>query len=456
MRGKPSDKHINEGARVATLHKEQMEGIAQTEATNSVKASTTIDSSEQLLLSLGYKLPEHDHSSNRTALRPVVLARTWDDILAEAKAATPEYFDFSSLLTRSEIDLVLKKHSAIGSELDWFNSFDRYDLALSVATGVIAGVVDVLLVGVPAHAGLMGSPKAKGGWLSNKIKEKTGNLFPPDTIKELEKAYRVPYDASTNSTLKSAVKGLGPRTHRFQSLGHDPLLGFIFGVRDILTGEFTGIGINGHLIVQQVADPFLKGEHLFVRILEAMKVQLGHLASDVATPGGLPAPLMPLLQFLQFGKIGNHEYTIGEVARQMYRSGYDSRHFMAGSIPVMITEVIIRLGYFVRSIKAGKTLAESLPSASSVKLRRQLLIANSVAMLINAGKVYITQNPLAISWPQALAFLRYVMPEVLFVLYGKEAAKSRMVEDEIIHDYHTINERLNVFIESHEDFMLIV
>ena len=84
------------------------------------------------------------------------------------------------------------------------------------------------------------------------------------------------------------------------------------------------------------------------------------------------------------------------------------------------------------------------------------MIANSVAMLINAGKVYITKNPLAISWPQALAFLRYAMPEVAFVLYGKEAAKSKMVEDEIMNDYHRINGRLNAFIESHEDFVLIV
>ncbi|MHB1954588.1 MAG: hypothetical protein ACYCOU_12650, partial [Sulfobacillus sp.] len=167
-------------------------------------------------------------------------------------------------------------------------------------------------------------------------------------------------------------------------------------------------------------------------------------------------PLMPLLQFLQFGKIGHHEYTIGEVARQMYRSGHDFRHFIAGSIPVMITEVIVRLGYFVRSIRAGKTLAEAIPSASSVKLRRQLLIANSVAMLINAGKVCITKNPLAISWPQVLAFLRYVMPEVTFALYGKEAAKSKMVEDEIINDYHSINGRLNAFIKHHGDFVLIV
>jgi len=448
--------YIDKGKRVAALHKQKMDDIAYAEDANSTKSSAAIASSEELLLSLGYTLPEHPIQCKDMKLQPVVLAKTWDKILAEAKESTPEHVDFSTLLTKGEIDTVLKKHKAIGSELDWFSSLDRYDLALSVATGVIAGVVDVLLVGVPAHAGFMGSPKSEGGWLSNVMKEKTGNLFPPDKIKELEKAYKVSYDASTNSTLNAAIEGLGPGTHRFQSLGHDPLLGFIFGVRDILTGEFSGISKNGHLIVQQVADPLLQGEQLFVRILEALRIQLGHLASDVATSRGLPAPLMPLLQFLQFGKIGNQEYTIGEVARQMYRSGYDFRHFMTASIPVMITEVIIRIGYFIRSIQAGKTLVESIPSASSIKLRRQLLIAHSVATLINAGKVYVTQNPLAISWPQALAFLRYVMPELAFLLYGKEAARSKMVEDEIINDYHSINNQVEAFLRSQGEFVLVV
>jgi hypothetical protein len=165
---------------------------------------------------------------------------------------------------------------------------------------------------------------------------------------------------------------------------------------------------------------------------------------------------MPLLSFLQFGKIGDREYTIGEVTRQMYRSGYDFRHFAASSIPVMITEVIIRLGYFIASNKADKTPDEVALSASALKLKRQLLIAHSVATLINAGKVYVTQNPLAISWAQALAFLRYVMPELTFLLHGKRAMKSKMTEEEIVASYHVINSEIDDFVRNQEDFILVV
>lgn len=455
---KEEGSYLDDGSKVSGLHRQLLKDISIRQAEQSSNLNCAIASSEELLSSLDYPLPEPTTPVpiRDMKLRPVVLAKSWDEILADAQKLTPGQVDFNSLLTQGEIDAVLQRHASIGSELDWFSTLDRYDFALSVATGVIAGVTDVLLVGVPAHPGFLGSQKSEGGWLSNVMKEKTGQLFPKDKISELEKAYTVSFDPSTNGNLHKKIAGLGPRTHRFQSLGHDPFLGFIFGVRDILTGEFSAIGKDGHLILQKVADPFLQGEQFFVRILEAMKTQFGHLASDIATPAGLPAPLMQLLLFFQFGKIGNHSYTIGEVARQMYRSGYDFRHFMASSIPVMITEVIIRLGYFIRSIQDGKTLAEAIPLASSIKLRRQLLIAHSVATLINAGKVYVTHNPLAISWAQVLAFLRYIMPELAFLLHGKEVARSKMVEKQILNEYHSINTGFDAFLKTQDDFVLVV
>jgi hypothetical protein len=450
--------YLDDSLRVSLLHKQLLDEISDSQVNQIRSLSNAIYSSEELLSSLGYPLPDNSSLISRTPVKvkAVVPVKSWDDILDEAKRSTPEKIDFNALLTQSEIDAVLREHASIGGDLDWFSSFDRYDFALSVATGVIAGVIDVLLVGVPAHPGFLGSQASEGGWLSHLMKEKTGNLFSKEKIKELEKYYSVSYDPSTNSKLHEKVVGLGSRTHRFQSLGHDPFLGFIFGVRDILTGEFSAIGKDGCLVTQQIADPLLQGEQLFVRLFEVLKTQFGHLASDIATPSGLPAPLMPLLLFLQFGEIGNKKYTIGEVSRQMYRSGYDFRHFIAGSIPVILTEIIIRLGYFVKSIKNGKTLAEAIPSASSIKLRRQLLIAHSVATLINAGKVYVTQNPLAISWAQALAFLRYIMPELSFLLFGKEAARSKLVEEEIINNYQVIDNEINQFLKTQGDFLLMI
>jgi hypothetical protein len=94
------------------------------------------------------------------------------------------------------------------------------------------------LVAIPARAGLLNGTPITGGWLSNAAKGSFARLLPPDTIRWLEDNFPVPYDPSTNFGLESLVKGLGPRTHRMQSLGHDPILGWFFGVRDILDGTF--------------------------------------------------------------------------------------------------------------------------------------------------------------------------------------------------------------------------
>ena len=66
------------------------------------------------------------------------------------------------------------------------------------------------------------------------------------------KASKVPYDAQDNRNTKKHVEGLSAYYHRLLSLGHDPLLGFLFGVLDILTGRMTTIDKTGKVVSQVV------------------------------------------------------------------------------------------------------------------------------------------------------------------------------------------------------------
>lgn len=453
-----SDNHdtTTDGAlRIAVMQKQKLDAIGDSQSQNSDKLEDSIGDTEALLKKLGKDLPKQEQSQLALVKTPAAIpARPWEDILAEAKQVTPEDVTFSDVLSETEIQSVLNRHNSIGRELGWFESLDRFDVAVAVSAGVIAGLIDVLLVKVPKHPGFLGSKASEGGWLSNIIKEKSGQLLPEDTIRHLEKSYKTPYDPAVNSTLSNPVAGLGPRTHRYHSLGHDPWLGFIFGIRDILTGKFTAIDKFGKVIIQRTGSPLAEGETFIIRILEAMKIHLGHLLSDVATPAGLPAPLMPLITFLQFGKIGDKEYTISEVARQMYRAGYDFRHFIASAIPVAITELIIRLSHFIKSKINGIEDDSAFYSRSSLNLRRKLLIANSVGMFINAGKVSVTQNPLSISWAQILAYLWYVAPEVGFMLHGKEGIRAKMVEDNILEGYQNLNSEIDTFLNDQPNFVI--
>lgn len=441
---KDKGNYLTDGLQVAAHHKQLLDQLSSDKDKLSHDLDTPINSSEALLLRLGKTLPVKV-TSTTTELRVIspVKAKSWEEIVAEAKQAIPGDVDFNELLTPAEIAAVLAKHQKLGEHLGWIGSLDRYDVALAVASGVLSGLIDIFLVQVPAHAGFLGSPVSEGGWLSNKVKDIFGEVMPPEKIKKLESMYKVSFDPSTSRGLEEAVAGLGPSTHRYQSLGHDPVLGFIFGIKDILFGEFTAIDKFGKVIVQQTTNPLLEGENFIIRLLEAIKTVGGHLASDVATPAGLPVPLMPLLSFFQFGTIGKQGYTISEVARQMYRSGYDFRHFIATSVPVAISELIVRLGFMVRKIQAGTTLSEAFPNAAHPQLRRQLLITHATAALINTGKVTVTNNPLSISWPLMLTLLRYAMPEMMYLLYGQEKEREKLVEDEIMADYRTIHQCLD-------------
>jgi hypothetical protein len=415
------------------LHQgQQAELLAAKQAVTARTADAAIASSAALLQRLGISMPTSAESSALPAEPlPKPSVRPWDVIAAEARASAPGIVTMADVLNPDEIASALREHDIIEQEFDLLHRLDAFDWAVAGLAGVLGALADVFLVQVPRHPGFFGGRAATGGWLSNAMQGGFSRVLPDDKIRALEDAFRVPYDASTSAGLGTPVPGLGPNTHRFQSLGHDPLLAWIVGIHDVLHGEFTAIGKNGQLITQVTGEPFALGERLYTRLFEALRLVAGHLISDVATPRGLPAPLMPLLLLLQTGKIGKHDYSVGELARQMYRSGYDFRHFLASSVPVLIIESLVRVAFFAKSLAEGAELPEAVPLANHPKLRTQLFIAHSVATAANAGKVWITQNPLALSWAQWLTFFRYLGPQLHWGLRERERQRSRHMESSL-------------------------
>jgi hypothetical protein len=48
------------------------------------------------------------------------------------------------------------------------------------------------------------------------------------------------------------------------------------------------------------------------------------------------------------------------------------------------------------------------------------------------------------------------MPELALLLYGKEAIRSQVVEEEIYRDYQAINSEIDTFLRSQDNFSLII
>lgn len=143
----------------------------------------------------------------------------------------------------------------------------------------------------------------------------------------------VPFDAitSSNADIKSEVV-LGGSNHRFKTIGHDPILGFIFGTANIMTNTITistGVSLENILpfktyhvgtmpisevdptkglmdklyeradtremfisIIKRIQDDYQEG---FTAYGTAIIKELVHLLSDIKTAHSLPIPFIGVL-----------------------------------------------------------------------------------------------------------------------------------------------------------------
>ena len=409
---------------------------------------TRIEESEEMLRSLGYSLElanvKYDGCRNDEMKRIVV--PSWEHLSADAESADNIDIDLESLFTDEELRCNEQAIRKLNEEYNVLNRLDKYDIAICAAAGLLGASIDILLVGIPGTS----SDGFAAGPVSNYIRKSFDKRFPAEEMEKLanSKVSKVPYDAQDNRNTTEYVEGLSSYYHRLLSLGHDPLLGLTVGVLDIMTGRMTTIDKAGKT-VSQVMDNYLGRKECSV--FAAIAKQIMHFKSDITTSMGLPAPLMGLFNLLQFGSIGEEEQTIAEIVQGMYYEGFDFIHFCTLSIPVMIVEVAIRLGYAMKRIKQGRTVKESLPFSLNrekhPKLATMLFIGHSAATAVNAGKVYFTQNPMAISYPQWMAFAQYSYGQLKWVLINKPEARDAYVSEKINEQMVEVYDSIDLALE---------
>lgn len=329
---------------------------------------------------------------------------SWDALVEDARSTYRSGHHAEGLLTEEELAAAGERVRILNEEYNALHRLDHVDIAISVSAGTLSSFVDILLVGIPERTpdGLRGRP------LENYVRDWFLERFPPKEMERLARdvSSKVPYDAPYNTGFTNEyVEGLWPTMHRLYSLGHDPLLGFVVGTLDILRGRMTTIDKFGKILSQEI--PRYAGREE-ATVFAALCKQLIHFKSDVTTSMGLPAPFMGLFNLMQFGSVGEEEQTIAEIVQGMYYEGYDFQHFCAQSVPVMFTEVVVRLGYFLKRVAEGHGVKESIPVTADrerrPKLGTMLFTAHSLATAVNAGRVAFTKDPMAINYPQWLFF----------------------------------------------------
>ena len=396
------------------------------------EADATVAKADALLRRLGYQ-PDAIKGLVPVQPRKTMVIPTWEQCCAEAETHVGTDCESESLFTEEELrsnELAIKQ---LNEEFNAVHRLDAFDISIAALAGLVGAAVDILLVGIPQKT----PDGLKGGPLSNYVRDYFDKKFPEEEMQKLanSKVSKVPYDAQDNRHTTIRVEGLSAYYHRLLQLGHDPLLGFVFGVADILTGRMTTIDKAGN-IVSQVMENYADRKES--DIFAALAKQVIHFKSDVTTSMGLPVPLMSLFNLLQFGSIGEEEQTIAEIVQGMYYEGYDFIHFCSMSIPAMLVEVIVRLGYSIKRIKEGHEIKDAIPFSLNrekhPKLATMLFIAHAGATAANAGKVYFTHNPVAINYPQWIAFAKYTYSQLKWALLERPALREAYVRGKINED----------------------
>ena len=413
-----------------------------------------ISESQELLKELGYNLNDLPKIDTETEKRIIVVPK-WEDLIEKAEREVGSGNDLEVLFTNEELEINRAIIRELNDDFNNIHKLDAIDISSCAGAGILAAIVDILLIGIPKR-----TPQGlKGGPLSNYVRDWFNQRFPEEEMEKLanSKVSKVPFDAQDNRHTKVNVNGLSAYYHRLLSLGHDPLLGLVIGVCDILNGKMTTIDKTGKIVSQFMENYSDRKES---DIFTAIAKQIIHFKSDITTSMGLPAPLMGLFNLFQFGKIGDEEQTIAEIVQGMYYEGYDFIHFSSMAISTMIVEVVIRLGYALKRINEGISLKNSIPFSvdreKHPKLNTMLFIGHSTATASNAGKIYFAKNPIVINYAQWITFAKYSYTQLKWVLMEKSELRDVYVSNQIYKETKEIFDKVNRTLEEFgKDYVVV-
>ena len=354
---------------------------------------------------------------------------TWDELVHRANqnlidcGVDGAELSIDALLGAEEGAAIDELH---GGTFDGAIKLDSYDIAAAVLAGVAGALTDLIVVRIPT-GGMWNAEWQSGSELTFALRK--GAL---DSDNWLSGMAKVPFDG-VNET---GISGMGPRSHRVQTFGHDPLLGWALGTMDIMQGTLTGIDATSVVHVVEVGNPT-------PNLMVALGLQVAHLLSDVVTPMGLPLPGWTALLAVPAGAVGPDNLSVGEMARWMYLRGYSTWHLATMATSVAVTEAFVRSYYAIRQlldpeyehrVSVEKVRARADRVGDEPRYRSLSLLAHSIATAGNAGKLILYGgNPLALNVAQWAILSRKLVqrlqtPAAGEVLVGQHAANATTIE----------------------------
>lgn len=422
-------------------------------------ADAAIDSSLELLKSLGKRADVEkltqgiaaQGKDRRLEHRPEL--ESWDEIVRQANERCPEPVVLEDIMSASEIDESFRELDAINKEFSrqtsLINKIDLPFLAIAIALQVTKALLFPYVAGKAGYGNNFDP--------SNRLKHNDGSIERShrdanDTFKDRTLAknggktgywinilYQTPpYDITRGS--KELGINMGGSYHRLYTLGHDPILGWLFGTMNILTDIITTNDFQSHRVQRnpmiilpgsvpmttmvQESREMIEADRL--NLPAAIFAQAQHLKSDEFTKVGLPVPVLSTI---------NEQF-----ASKLYKEHYDALCFSRDAKIVGVSFVISVLIDMIVGLTHGLFRNEDIPKdIYEVRTRKILLISNSIASASTIINASITSNPKNLDIGSLLNTVAHLFLDIRFITRIKQEYIETQIQNKLQAEFEEID-----------------
>ncbi len=408
-------------------------------------ADTNIEASLELLCSLGKNKDISKLSADivangedrRSEHRPIL--ESWEEIVAQANLHEPNKVVLEDIMSEAEIQSAFAEIDAIEEQFSKktsiVNKTDLSFLAIATALQVVKSLV-FPYVAERFDYGKSFDPSERLKHNDKSIEKAHREANDKFRDKRIEKhgtgqwiniLYQtVPYDITKGS--KDLGINMGGKFHRMYTLGHDPILGWVFGTANILTDCITFNNFHTNRISR--IDPMTGAKKMAIT---PEVVFLGRMFGECydevkADPLNLPAALFAQAQHLksdEFTKLGLPVPILSSInenfASKLYSENYDALCFARDVKIVGASFVISKLFDMIIALLHGLFRKDGEEKdLYELRSRKILLISNAIASSSTIINVSITSNPKNLDIGSLLNTLTRLFTDVRFILKIKQ------------------------------------
>lgn len=341
---------------------------------------------------------------------------SWDELVRKADEEIDYQPVIEDFLTQNEIDFTLEEIQSINDEFKKRTKLNKTDIAFLIIATALQTLRWVIINKICGDLGKPIDKSTRKEHNDRKIEDKAHerqqkfmdkHWDPEHKDRPSECGYRswaeilwetVPYDANKGS--RDFNENMEGKYHRYRTLGHDPILGWIFGTANIITDTITLSNWRSYNIARTTPaggkklhfsepttlinifrDSYLSIKEDKLRLPAAVFKQFVHLESDAFTKQGLPVPIIEAFSEDLAGKLYKKEYDSLCLLRDIKTVGYQA------VVSVVINMLITLIhGLFYNKDKDGER------NIYEVRTRKVLLYSNSLASVGNIAYSAATQD----------------------------------------------------------------